>query len=380
MKKVALMISEGAKQGGLQKYALRVAHAFAEKGCEVTFLTLGEIPSVPQSSVRFVSVGPRLPLSVLNLWSYDRACQRYLERYPVDIAFGFDRTRFQTHLRAGNGVHAAYLERRSLTDSFLKRFSFQVNPLHQSILHFERKAFESRDLQTLFTNSYMVRQEILKHYRTDPDKIEVVHNGVEWQAWQQAFDQWKEVRQELLDTLQLPSSAFYFLFVGHGYQRKGLHFLLKGLQALASQEAHLFVIGRDSHPGEAKDLATKLGLRERVHFLGERRDVLKFYQAADAAVIPSLYDPFANVTVEALAMGLFTLSSRYNGGAEVLSPLNGALIEELTDPASVAQALALAMNQPKRQETALQIRESIRHLDFSHQLQRVVEKTLGCKK
>ncbi len=56
-----------------------------------------------------------------------------------------------------------------------------------------------------------------------------------------------------------------------------------------------------------------------------------FYQLADALAIPSFYDPFANVTVEALAMGLFVVSSRSNGGFEILDPSKGIIIENLSE-------------------------------------------------
>ena len=65
-------------------------------------------------------------------------------------------------------------------------------------------------------------------------------------------------------------------------------------------------------------LAAKLNIQRRVTFFGPQKEIRPFYQFADALVIPSFYDPFANVTVEALAMGLFVVSSKSNGGHEIL--------------------------------------------------------------
>ena len=67
-----------------------------------------------------------------------------------------DRNSRQTHIRAGNGVHKAYLEIRKKESSFLKKASFVLNPLHRSILTLEKKAFESKELKVLFVNSNMV--------------------------------------------------------------------------------------------------------------------------------------------------------------------------------------------------------------------------------
>ena len=88
------------------------------------------------------------------------------------------------------------------------------------------------------------------------------------------------------------------------------------------------------------------------------------------------YDPFANVTVEALCMGVFVVSSKTNGGHEILQPENGTIIDSLHDPESIAAALEYAMAHPKTDLSARQIRESVKHLDFENQLSLLTEKVL----
>lgn len=376
MKTVALLVSRASHPGGLEKYARLTASAFAKRNCHVTVLTLGPPLRMGYDNIDCVSLGSPRPLSVVNLWKYDEAVRRYLREHPFDIVFGFDRTRRQTHLRAGNGVHAAYLQHRSLTDPWHKKLSLRLNPLHHSLLHFERTAFECPELHVLFTNSHMVRHEILSLYRTDPSKVEVIHNGVEWQSWQNAFETWPEARSTFLREHHLPESAFYFLFVGHGYRRKGLAFLLQGLAQTTGRDVRLLVVGKDQEQSLFESLAEGLDLGQRVHFFGQRTDIVRFYQTADALAVPSIYDPFANVTVEALAMGLFTVSSAYNGGREVLTSHTGRVIEALDQPDAMAAALLAAMARRKTKERAAQIRKSVQHLDISRQLNLLVDKTL----
>lgn len=377
-RRVAILIHQAVKQGGLEKYAQRTAAAFAARGCQVSVMTFGPIPRTAPTGVTYLSMGSGAPLSALRLWQFDHCCQRALREQPHDVVFAFDRVRHQTHLRAGNGVHAAYLQQRALTDSWHKQLAFRINPLHRSLLYFERKALESPDLRRLFTNSRMVRDQILNTYSTAAEKISVVHNGVEWTAWQEVFDQWPDARARLLAELQLPPSAYYLLFVGHGYRRKGLGFLLQGLAHLRLADVHLLVVGKEREQAEFQTVVARLGLQGRVHFLGPRNDVLRFYQAADALVVPSIYDPFANVTLEGLAMGLYTVSSRFNGGSEVLTPGNGTMIERLDNAESMAAALQQAIDRPKSAVSARGIRDSVRGLDFSRQLDELVTLTL-CK-
>ena len=97
---------------------------------------------------------------------------------------------------------------------------------------------------------------------------------------------------------------------------------------------------------------------------------------ADCLVIPSHYDPFANVTVEALAMGLSIVSSKLNGAAEILTKDSGQIIEDLFDPYSLLNCLEKALKKPKTPVLAEEIREGVKHLDFPLQLNKMIDKTL----
>ncbi|NGX55261.1 MAG: D-inositol 3-phosphate glycosyltransferase [Chlamydiae bacterium] len=365
MIKIAFLKSRITHRGGLEKYTLKLAQAFKQAGCEVTLLTTEKM-SV--SGVEVVSLAKSSKFSLYHLFHFDRRCKQWLKDHPQDIIFGMERNSFQTHYRAGSGCHAVYLKRRALTDSWIKRMTFRLNPLHLELLHLEKKAFQNPGLKILFTNSKMVKQEILNTYHLPEEKIEVVYNGVEWKAWESSFEaSFKKPRKK----------TFEFLFVGNGYRRKGLAFLLEGLARLSTQDFHLSVIGKEKNAAHFQQLAQKLGLEKKVTFRGPRSAIRPFYQAADVLVIPSIYDPFANVTVEALAMGLFVVSSRYNGGQEILTEKSGTIIEQLNDPHSVAAALSKALHHKKEYAHAKKIRDSIQQLDFSHQLDKIVQKTIA---
>ncbi|MBI2811237.1 MAG: glycosyltransferase, partial [Candidatus Melainabacteria bacterium] len=210
------MKSELFRQGGLEKYTWQIARDLCALGAPVTVLTSGNVvaPFV-DPLLNVVSLPVHHSLSFLNVMHFDKATSAYLGENPSPIVFSLDRNRFQTHIRAGNGVHASYLHRRAHAEGFATKLSFALNPLHQTILSIEKKAFEHPDLKVLFTNSEMVKKEVLQFYNTDPEKIHVVHNGVEWHGLQNAFDTWES-----------NSETFQFLFIGHNYRRKGLDKLL----------------------------------------------------------------------------------------------------------------------------------------------------------
>ncbi|PWU15502.1 MAG: hypothetical protein C5B45_02295 [Chlamydiae bacterium] len=375
--RITLFKSSLTQTGGLEKYTWQIAQRFCQKKFPVTLLTTGTAhPLFESDYLHIVSFPIDYRLSVLNLLQFNRCCAQYIKKHPTPIILGLDRNQFQTHIRAGNGVHAAYLNYRAQEEGVYKKLSFFFNPLHQMTLQLEKKSFEHPELQTLFTNSYLVKQEVLSYYDIAPEKIQVVHNGVEWTVLEPYFQSWHQKKQAILQSLKLPSSCYHFLFIGNNYRRKGLSKLLQALSLISNQSFHLSVIGKEYHLADFEQQVSALNLESKVTFFGPRNDTYQFYQYADSLVIPSFYDPFANVTIEALAMGLFVVSSARNGGSEILSPITGTVIESLEDISSFTQALHIALSHPKTEESAVAIRESVKSFDFSHQIDCMVESIL----
>ena len=378
MHSVTILKSRLNQIGGLEKYTWEIVKGFCQAKCAVTLLTTQKVnPPFSSPSLRIVSFPIDYRLSYLNVLQFDLACQRFIEKNPTDIVFSLDRNSFQTHMRAGNGSHAAYLKDRSQAEGFFKELSFRFNPLHRNILRIEKKGFENRALQKLFTNSHMVKNQILDLYEIDPKKIEVVHNGVEWSQMQTDFNEWEEKREQLLAKHDLDPQKYQLLFVGNNYRRKGLKNVLKALPLLPKGEVQLLVIGKDKNAKYFKEMAGSLHLNTSVRFLGKHDGIREFYQMADALIIPSSYDPFANVTVEALAMGLYVISSKNNGGHEVLTPHSGHVIEPCTDPQNIALSIKKALSYRKTPSSSVQIRDSVAHLDFSNQIRLIINSTLG---
>jgi len=367
---VAVIKSNYTPYGGSEKYTTRLINAFLDRGADVDVLTTvkGRWTGL-DGRVHVQSLFQFRYNNLLRLLSFNSSVRRHLEHHRYDIIFGMDRTDFQTHLRAGGGCHAAWLDRRCAESSAVRCLSFRINPFHRASVAIERRAFLSPELKRIFCNSDMVRMEIAEYYPAAHEKTVVVHNGVEWEEFEEAFKEGLESRTRVRQGLGLDPERFYYLFVGSGYERKGLK---KAIAALGCLPIHvdLLVVGKDRNVRAYKRYAASLGLHERVHFFGPKRDVVPFLQAADAFVLPTLYDPFSNASLEALAMGLFTVTSRANGCAEVIREGAGAVIENLRDIDSVAEAMNAALSDRLGRK---EIRESVRHLDFGRQLGRIVD-------
>lgn len=374
--KVSVLTRHLKTLGGLEKYALRIAEGFTQKGAQVHIITTDRVKKNP--------LNPHLHFHTLSLkkWGnfrkiqeFDHLCKSWCEKKPTDLIFSMDRTRHQTHLRAGNGVHAAFIKKRENYSPF----KAALNPINRVILQIEKEAFENPKLKVLFTNSHMVKREILEHYKVQPEKIQVIHNGAEWEEMQGDFDTWEERKKKLCYERNLDPSHFHFLFIGNGYRRKGLSPLLKALQLLPFKDFHLSVLGKDKHIQSFMREAANLSLSSHVSFFGQRSDVRQFYQLADTLVIPSFYDPFANVTIEALSMGLFVISSKTNGGHEILNEERGAIIPDISNPESFVLTLSKAIAHPKTWIHSQKIRKGVKNFDFSQKITTLINTSLENK-
>jgi UDP-glucose:(heptosyl)LPS alpha-1,3-glucosyltransferase len=178
--------------------------------------------------------------------------------------------------------------------------------------------------------------EISHLYGVPDTRLTVVYNGVDLTRFHP--DNRGQHRDAARAEAGLPADAWVALFAGSGFERKGLATAVEGLAALGDRTSRLLVVGRgDAQP--YRRLAERLQIEGRVTWLGARSDVERWYAAADALVLPTRYEPFGNVHLEALASGLPVVTTTAAGGAEVVGPDRGAVVSP-GDAQAVAGALA----------------------------------------
>src|SRR5205809_7725215 len=145
----------------------------------------------------------------------------------------------------------------------------------------------------------MVKNEIIDLYGYPADRIELIRNGVPVDKFR--FD--PGLREKGREDLKLKPDQIALLFAGSGWERKGLLFAIEAMQLCKNRNMRLLVAGR----GNQRSYKSK-----RVEFLGEVLDLARIYAAADIFILPTLYDPFSNACLEALACGLPVITTRAN--------------------------------------------------------------------
>ncbi len=352
--KIALIRRRYSPHGGAEKYVDRLAQKLLSLGHEVHLFSAGW-PQRPGLVLHPLPLyrGPGLS----KLFLFNRKVEKAVDRKAFDVVQSFEKTACQDIYRAGEGCHREWLKQRGKYESFPERIGAAINPFHWLTLALERRLFERSDTRFFIANSQRGRQEILTHYRTAPEKIKVIYNAVELSPESTApAVTGRRVGEEKI-----------LLFVGSGFRRKGLHFLIRALPDILKEvEARLIVVG-EGNQGKAARLAASLGVGRQISFIGPVKDPGPYYQGADVFVLPSLYEPFSNACLEAMSRGLPVVTTEMNGASEALvSGENGVVVRDPADLKDLAPAVIRALRLKREDLDPIHRRILARHTWEKH--------------
>ena len=320
--RIALVIEKFSPAGGAERACGTLAKALVERGHELHVFasTIAPLPGIVPHPV--ASEG------LFDHQSFSNNVRCLLEKETFDVVHSFSRTAMQDVLRLGGGTHREYLKQTERSYSAWGRFWRRIRPKERYELRLEEESFASTASRVIVAVSRRVKDEVVRHYDVPPEKIEVIHNAVDGGEFKPS----EEARRLIRNQLGLAENDYTLLFVGSGFRRKGLAYAIQAVDRVPS--ARLIVAGEGrAHP------------HPRVLMLGRRTDVAQLYAAADAFIFPTLYDPFPNATLEAMAAGLPIIVSRIAGTSELIDgdsivveePWNidelAAAVKRLEDPA-----------------------------------------------
>ena len=249
-----------------------------------------------------------------------------------DIVQSHERIPGATVFRAGDGVHATWLEQYGRIQSPLARWAQSFSKYHRYILQAESQMFTHPALRNVICNSKMVRDDIARRFALPDSKLTVIYNGVDTTHFHPMVK-----NRSQRDALGIPQDAPVLAYVGSGFSRKGVATALKAIAP--HRDVWLLIAGRDKHARKFEKLAHTQGVASRVRFLGPVADVREVYGSADALLLPTLYDPFPNVCGEALACGLPLLTSHGCGAAEWIEEGVNGWVRDALDSEGYQQAI-----------------------------------------
>ncbi|ORT51859.1 group 1 glycosyl transferase [Vibrio sp. qd031] len=324
--KIALVHLRHAYSGGVELYLNKLAAYMAEKGEDVTIICRSHDKRPPHPKVKFVKLKGLSIGKTHRLWRFAKDVEQHVKHSDYDLVYGLAHAWTHDVLRIGAGT--SFHQSKALGRKM--RFKDKVNNA------IERKAMTPGAYQHVICNSEKSAGEIKELHHVPDDKITVIHNFVDTTHFdsQRVKTEAEALKNELMLNDDLP----IFLFLGTGYDRKGLKPTLEAFSKL-DYEARLIVVGRESREQDYINYAKQLGIADSCMFLGERRQPELFFSIADCYVLPTKYEPFGFTVIEALSCGIPVITTQQCGAKEVLTADVSTIVSSHEDISGLVEAM-----------------------------------------
>jgi UDP-glucose:(heptosyl)LPS alpha-1,3-glucosyltransferase len=329
--------------GGTERDLIVTAEGLRAAGHQVTIFADEIRGAASDWEVRRVGAGPRLGRAV-SLLRFAWTAAPAARRDGADMVLSFARCAGADVMRSGGGAHVSYLRAARKWRGALGAFAMRISPYHRIQMLVERQAFHSPGLKRVIAVSNFVADDLIREFGIVPEKTITIYNGVDLDRFRPAGD--SSERDTIRQKFGVPASAPLVVFVGNGFARKGLGFLIEAWPLVAGG-AFLLVVGADRQSDKFARQARALNVGARVVFAGTQPNVEAILRAADSFAMPSLFEPFGNVVMEAMASGLPAMTSAFSGVAEVIpASMRGFRVENPDDVGEVALRLGALFDAP----------------------------------
>jgi UDP-glucose:(heptosyl)LPS alpha-1,3-glucosyltransferase len=319
------------RHGGSERYCVNLARRLQKLGHDVT--VIGEnIDDDLQDDVRFIPV----PVNNMTSWTRNRSfavnCGQEARKGNFDIVYGLGRAYGLDAVRVTERLQSHWVKvyYRHPAHQLVQR----LNPRHRTLINLEQTIYRSKEVRRIVTQSQLDRMLIIENYGIPEEKIRTIYNGVDTVQFHPGVrNNSNQVREELGIELDEP----LLLFASMDFEGKGLRTIFHAMRNTRHHETRLLVLG-NGPIRKFQNIARELGLENRVIFAGRRDDIQHYYGTGDLFILPTAYEPFPNVNLEALACGCPVVTTTTSGSADVIEDVrNGYLIsgidavEEITE-------------------------------------------------
>jgi glycogen synthase len=360
-------------EGGLGRHVRKLSERLAAEGTEVHVLTRGSAPEEERHGVVVHRVPePPFPKDVKAFVRWVAAMNSDMEALgrelgDFDVVHSHDWLVADAARRIARRLERPWLVTVHATEYGRHQGWVQHHP--QSYIHAaEREMVRSAD--GVITCSRFMRIHVASIFGMPPARVTVIPNAIDARDLEPVAAD--------LPTLRARFAAHddqLVLLVGRLVYEKGFHLALEALAPLAKRLGNLrFVVaGTGTAEAELKRQARRLGLSRRGTFLGWVGDDMlhSLYRVADLCIVPSIYEPFGLVALEAIASGCVCIVADTGGLREVVPP-HGRF------PSSDAGALGallerLLTDETARAHTVAEAREHVLRFDWTEVARRTLE-------
>ena len=308
--------------GGLQRDFLRIAKECVRRGHMVDVYTMTwEGDFEPGLAIRTIAAkGLR---NHTRRQDFVRQIEPYLSQGHYDLIVGFNKMPGLDVYYAADTCYQAKARRQ-------RSWWYRLTGRYQRTKAYEEAVFSPRSNAEILLLSAVQQAEFMHYYRTPAARFHLLPPGIERDREMPVNA--AELRASVRNDYQLADDQFLLLMVGSGFKTKGLDRALAAIAALPEtvrRRCRLIVIGKDNADPFQRQ-AKKLGIADKVIFLGGRKDVPRFLFAADLLLHPAYNENTGTVLLEALVAGLPVLTTDVCGYAGYVQEANAGVV--ITSP------------------------------------------------
>ncbi|RCJ29600.1 glycosyl transferase [Nostoc minutum NIES-26] len=330
--KLCIVTHKLKKGDGQGRVNYEIAQQAIRRGHHLTLLASEIAPELEQNSaVNWISIPVKnYPTEFIRNFIFAKKSSDWLHQHRSEldlVKVNGAITTAAADVNAVHFVHSSWLNSPAHTSRVRRDFYGFYQWLYTALnAHWEKQAFQKA--KVVVAVSEKVAQELV-NIGVPRSRIRAIVNGVDLQE----FAPGVASRQQL----GLPKDVTLALFAGDiRTPRKNLDTVLHALAKVP--DLHLAVVGA-TEGSPFPQLAASLGLTQRVHFLGYRRDIAEIMRVVDLFVFPSRYEACTLVLLEALASGLPVITATATGGAEIVTPECGIVLPDTDNIDALAAAL-----------------------------------------
>jgi UDP-glucose:(heptosyl)LPS alpha-1,3-glucosyltransferase len=349
-------------RGGCETYIAALARRLTRDGHRVHLYACRWDAAALPADVSYHRVTlPRCP-RFLRPWFFSLACKRALAGSGHAVTVGFDKIFGVDVLYPQGGLYAATAEHNLLKyPGRLARALVQavkvIDPVHHSYSLLERWQYTGPDRPLVVAISQMVLGHFRERFKLGSSELRLVHIATDPARFDETDRPLR--RMEWRTHWGIAPEGIVALFAGMNYRLKGLEPLLHAVRRLPPEVPFHLLVAGNRHTSVYERMARRLGVSDRVRFVGYCADMRNCYFAADFFVHPTFYDPCSHVVLEAMACGLPVITSRYNGASELMHPpREGFVIDDPHDVSRLAESLTKMLDPAVRAACARAARKT----------------------
>lgn len=338
----------------VERYLEAALEALLERSVAISIYTR-QWPETKLQLVEPVICNPAYIDRLSREWGFARAVCRAIAKQPPELVQSDVPVPCCDFYHVVRGVHATRLEQHARVASRSQVFAARMRPYDRYAVRAERRVLTSSWLRAVACPSWMVREDIHRKFGVPLERLHIIPPPVDSDAFHPGL---RSLRGWLRERHRIPDGALLYVTCAADFAHDGVPILIAALASLPPT-SHLLVLGHERHMSHYTALADQLGVRERIVFAGAVAEPKPYLGAADAFVLPTLYDPCSHATLEAMACGLPVLTSTHSGVAELVDTHDAGLVSDALDVKAITHQLGMLQDASMRQRLGENARKAV---------------------